>query len=182
MTVRRFFASTPRGLADLLAGELPAFGALDVREGRGGVSFSGTLEVAYRACLESRIASRVYLPLLTLEAPTTEAFYAQLLAHDWSQEISDGATLACEFSGQHPTIIHSQFGAQKMKDAICDQLRSAMGWRPDIQPDEPGVRVHAHVYLRHINWGRSVCCRSAHLRLLPTLFSAFSRFARHRAT
>ncbi|KPK31106.1 MAG: hypothetical protein AMJ66_09105 [Betaproteobacteria bacterium SG8_40] len=144
MTLRRFFASTPRGLADLLAGEVRAFGAQDVREGRGGVSFSGTLEVAYRACLESRIASRVYLPLLTLEAPTTEEFYAQLLAHDWSSEIAHGATLACDFSGQHPTIIHSQFGAQKMKDAVCDQLREATGWRPDIQPDEPGMRLHAH--------------------------------------
>jgi 23S rRNA (guanine2445-N2)-methyltransferase / 23S rRNA (guanine2069-N7)-methyltransferase len=144
MTVRRFFASTLRGLADLLADELRAFGAQDVREGRGGVNFSGTLEVAYRACLESRIASRVYLPLLTLEAPTTEQFYAQLLAHEWSLEIADGATLACDFSGQHPTIIHSQFGAQKMKDAVCDQLREATGWRPDIQTDEPGLRLHAH--------------------------------------
>ncbi len=150
MTVRRFFASTPRGLADLLAGELQAFGALDVREGRGGVSFSGTLEVAYRACLESRVASRVYLPLLTLEAPTTENFYAQLFAHDWSRDIAQGATLACDFSGQHPTIIHSQFGAQKMKDAVCDQLREATGWRPDVQPDEPGLRLHAHANGAHV--------------------------------
>jgi 23S rRNA (guanine2445-N2)-methyltransferase / 23S rRNA (guanine2069-N7)-methyltransferase len=144
MTLRRFFASTARGLADLLAGELRALGALDLREGRGGVSFSGTLEIAYRACLESRIASRVYLPLLTLEAPTTEQFYAQLLAHDWSAEIAHGTTLACEFSGQHPTIINTQFGALKMKDAVCDQLREATRWRPDIKPDEPGVRLHAH--------------------------------------
>jgi 23S rRNA (guanine2445-N2)-methyltransferase / 23S rRNA (guanine2069-N7)-methyltransferase len=70
MTLRRFFASTARGLADLLAGELQALGALDLREGRGGVSFSGTLEVAYRACLESRVASRVYLPLLTRPSST----------------------------------------------------------------------------------------------------------------
>ena len=144
MTLRRFFASTARGLADLLAGELQVLGALDLREGRGGVSFSGTLEVAYRACLESRVASRVYLPLLTLEAPTTEQFYAQLLAHDWTAEIARGSTLACEFSGQHPTIINTQFGALKMKDAVCDQLREATRWRPDIKPDQPSVRLHAH--------------------------------------
>lgn len=144
MTLRRFFASSPRGLVDLLAGELQALGALDVRAGRGGVSFSGTLEVAYRACLESRVASRVYLPLLTVEAPTTEQFYAQALAHDWSAEIAHGTTLACEFSGQHPTIVNTQFGALKLKDAVCDQLREATRWRPDIRPDQPGVRLHAH--------------------------------------
>ena len=144
MTLQRFFASTPRGLADLLGTELKGLGALDLREGRGGVSFSGTLEVAYRACLESRVASRVYLPLLTLEAPTTEQFYAQLLAHDWSQVIAHGSTLACEFSGRHPTIVNTQFGALKLKDAVCDQLRAAIRWRPDIKPDEPGIRLHAH--------------------------------------
>ncbi|NCW21967.1 MAG: hypothetical protein EBV76_09405, partial [Gammaproteobacteria bacterium] len=32
------------------------FGALDVRERGNTVAFTGTLEVAYRACLESRVA------------------------------------------------------------------------------------------------------------------------------
>ncbi len=144
MTLQRYFASSPRGLADLLATELKVLGATELREGRGGVNFTATLETAYRACLESRVASRVYLPLLSLEAPTTERFYAQLLAYDWSTQIAPGATLACEFSGQHPTIINTQFGALKMKDAVCDQLREAIRWRPNISTEEPGVRLHAH--------------------------------------
>ncbi|NCW21588.1 MAG: hypothetical protein EBV76_07450, partial [Gammaproteobacteria bacterium] len=49
-------ASVPRGFGDLLARELQDFGALDVRERGNTVAFTGTLEVAYRACLESRVA------------------------------------------------------------------------------------------------------------------------------
>ena len=55
-----FLASAPRGFADLLARELSACGAQDVRERTLQVAFSGSLECAYRACLWSRIANRVY--------------------------------------------------------------------------------------------------------------------------
>ena len=34
-------------------------------------------------------------------------------------------TLACDFSGKHPEITHTRFGALRLKDAICDQLRDA---------------------------------------------------------
>jgi 23S rRNA (guanine2445-N2)-methyltransferase / 23S rRNA (guanine2069-N7)-methyltransferase len=44
----------------------------------------------------------------------------------------------------HPTITHSQFGALKLKDAICDQLRERYGARPDIELERPAVRVVAH--------------------------------------
>lgn len=144
MTEYRFFASAPRGLADLLADELRALGAAEIKESRGGVHCAGPIEIAYRACLESRVASRVYLPLITVDAPTTEKFYATLVAYDWSAVIARGATLACDFSGTHPTIINTQFGALKLKDAVCDQMREATGQRPTIQTDEPGVRLHAH--------------------------------------
>ena len=64
----QLLASCPRGLADLLARELTAFGASEVRERSTGVAFSGSLEIAYRACLESRVANRVYLQLAQYEA------------------------------------------------------------------------------------------------------------------
>ncbi|MGA1376301.1 MAG: hypothetical protein ACO32H_06965, partial [Steroidobacteraceae bacterium] len=60
-TPRAFVASVPRGFGDLLAREIREFGGLDVRERGNTVAFTGTLEVAYRICLESRVASRVHL-------------------------------------------------------------------------------------------------------------------------
>ena len=84
----QFLASVPRGFADLLQGELAGFGALDLRERGNAVSFTGSLEVAYRACLESRVASRVVLELGRFEADTDAAIYAALRALDWNAHVA----------------------------------------------------------------------------------------------
>jgi 23S rRNA (guanine2445-N2)-methyltransferase / 23S rRNA (guanine2069-N7)-methyltransferase len=137
-------ASVPRGFGDLLARELQEFGALDVRERGNTVAFTGTLEVAYRACLESRVASRVLLELLRFEAVDDAAIYAALRSIDWRQHVDPTNTLACEWSGRHPAIANTHYGTLRIKDAICDSLRESTGLRPDIATFEPGVRVHAH--------------------------------------
>ena len=140
----RFMATAPRGLADLAAREISALGITELSERSAGVRFAGSLRAGYLACLWSRVSSRVLLEVLDFQAPDTQSFYAGARALDWRAHLDSGSTLACEFTGQHPTITHSQFGALKLKDAICDQLREATGVRPDIDLQRPAVRVVAH--------------------------------------
>lgn len=142
----QFLASAPRGLADLLARELVSLGAEDVRERAAGVAFSGTLAAGYRACLWSRVANRAFLELAQFEAPDADRFYAAARALDWSRHLGPGATLACDFTGRHPSITHTHFGALKLKDAIVDALRQESGLRPDIKLEQPSVRIHAHAH------------------------------------
>jgi 23S rRNA (guanine2445-N2)-methyltransferase / 23S rRNA (guanine2069-N7)-methyltransferase len=137
-------ATAPRGLADLVARELRAQGVTELRELRAGVRFAADLGGGYRACLHSRVASRVLLEVADYQANDTDEFYAGARAVDWSAHIDPRGTLACEFTGAHPTITHSQFGALKLKDAICDALRERGGERPSIDLDRPNVRVVAH--------------------------------------
>ena len=139
-----FVATVPRGLADLLARELEALGAGQLRERNAAVQFSGTLGTGYSACLWSRTASRVLLQLAEFDAADSDAFHAQVRAFNWSAHIDPARTIACEFSGKHPTITHSHFGALRLKDGICDRLRDDTGTRPDVEPTRPAVRVHAH--------------------------------------
>jgi 23S rRNA (guanine2445-N2)-methyltransferase / 23S rRNA (guanine2069-N7)-methyltransferase len=160
----QFLASVPRGLADLLAKELASLGATDVRERTTRVTFSGTLETAYRACLESRLANRVFLEIARFEAASAEAFYAAAREVDWSQHLGPRATLACDFSGEHPAITHTHFGALKLKDAIVDALRDATGVRPDIVLDRPSVRVHAHARGAEITLALDLAGESLHRR------------------
>lgn len=142
----RFLASSPRGFGDLLAAELVALGAIEVRERTLGVDFTGSVDVAYRACLESRVASRVFLEIARVRADSADALYGALRALPWSEHVDPDRTLACDFSGRHPAIHHTRFGAQRVKDAICDALREAHGHRPDIALERPAVRVHAHAH------------------------------------
>src|SRR4029077_10604193 len=71
---------------------------------------------------------------------------------------------ACDFSGRHPTITHSHFGALKLKDGIVDALRLATGERPDIALERPGVRVHAHAQGNAITVSLDLSGESLHRR------------------
>jgi 23S rRNA (guanine2445-N2)-methyltransferase / 23S rRNA (guanine2069-N7)-methyltransferase len=157
-------ASSPRGLGQLLARELAAFGATEIREHSTNVSFCGSLEAAYRACLWSRTANRVFLELAQFEACDAEEFYACARKIDWLAHIGPGATLACDFSGQHPTLVHTHFAALKLKDAICDELRARGGYRPSISTERAGVRVHAHAHGNAITIALDFSGESLHRR------------------
>jgi 23S rRNA (guanine2069-N7)-methyltransferase / 23S rRNA (guanine2445-N2)-methyltransferase len=160
----QFRASSPRGLGELLAREISALGATEVREHSTGVSFRGSLETAYRACLWSRTANRVFLELAKFQALDADAFYAAARQIDWTLHIAPGATLACDFTGQHPTLAHTHFAALKLKDAICDELRARTGCRPDITTERPSVRVHAHAHGAAITVALDLAGESLHRR------------------
>jgi 23S rRNA (guanine2445-N2)-methyltransferase / 23S rRNA (guanine2069-N7)-methyltransferase len=136
-----FFASCPPGVADLTAAELRACGATNTRELKLGVLFEGTLETAYRACLWSRTASRILMPLGNFPAATSEELYAGVAAIDWTQHLAPNGTLAIEFGGASAGIKHTHFGALKTKDAIVDQLRERTGQRPSVELERPDVRL-----------------------------------------
>ena len=157
-------ASAPRGFADFLARELEVCGAQELRERPGGVTFTATLECAYRACLWSRIANRVFLELTHFEARDTNEFYEAVRSIDWSAHLGPGATLACDFSGQHPAINNTHFGALKLKDGIVDALRLATGSRPDVALAQPGVRVHAHAHGTDVTLSLDLSGDSLHRR------------------
>ena len=137
-----YFATCPKGLEYLLRDELAALGAEDVREALAGVYFSGPLEIAYRACLWSRLASRVLLPLAEFDAADGDALYAGVEAIDWSKHLAAHGTLAVEAVTAQSKLTHSQFVALRVKDAVVDQFRQRDGSRPDVDTEEPDVRIH----------------------------------------
>ena len=141
-----FFATTARGIEEVLAAELRALGAAAVQVRRAGVAFSGPLEVAYRACLWSRVANRILLPLLTFPAPTPQALYEGVRTIRWSEHIDPHHTFAVDCATSQSAIAHSHFAAQKTKDAIVDQLRERTGTRPSIDVARPHVWVNVHLH------------------------------------
>jgi len=142
----RLFASAPRGIEPLLADELRALGAGDVKETRAGVMFTGDLTLAYRVCLWSRVANRVLLPLAQFPAPTPEALYDGVRSIDWSTHLDQNGTLAVEFNAYRSAITHTHYGALKVKDAIVDQFRERTGVRPSVATNEPDVRINVYVH------------------------------------
>ena len=76
----RFFAPCPRGLEAALASELDALGAVGSKATDGGVAFEGTLALAMRANLESRLASRILWQVGAGPCPDEHALYALVQA------------------------------------------------------------------------------------------------------
>ena len=159
-----FVATVPRGLADLLVLELQSTGAQQARERGAAVIFTGSLEAGYRACLWSRIASRVLLQLTQFQAASADEFYAQVRAFDWSAHIDPTRSIACEFTGSHPSMTHSHYGALRLKDGICDRLRDDTGTRPDVALSRPAVRLHAHANGTHVTLSLDLAGEGLHRR------------------
>ncbi|MBI5480808.1 MAG: bifunctional 23S rRNA (guanine(2069)-N(7))-methyltransferase RlmK/23S rRNA (guanine(2445)-N(2))-methyltransferase RlmL [Deltaproteobacteria bacterium] len=145
MAPAHFFATTARGLTATLAAELRGCGATDVEEAPAGVKFDGPLEVAYRACLWSRTASRILLPLATFHAGTPTELYEGARAVRWRDHLAATGTLAVECTTTRASITHTHFAALKVKDAVVDQLRDLTGTRPSVDLRAPDLRIDLHL-------------------------------------
>lgn len=141
----RFFATAPLGIELLLAQELRELGIPEVAEARAGVSFGGGLSAAYTACLWSRLANRVLMPIAQFSAATGEELYGGVRLVDWGLHMEPESTLAVDFAASRSAITHTLFGAQKVKDAIVDHFRNESGTRPSVDLARPDLRVNVYL-------------------------------------
>jgi putative N6-adenine-specific DNA methylase len=143
--LNRFFVTAAKGTEPALRDELRELRLKGVRADRGGVHFEGTLGDAARACLWSRIAVRVLLEVGRFDAPDGDALYAGVRAIDFDQWMTSKTTLAVRATCRSSKLTHSQFVAQKTKDAVVDGLRDRHGSRPDVSLDDPDVGIAVHL-------------------------------------
>ncbi|MGK5092761.1 bifunctional 23S rRNA (guanine(2069)-N(7))-methyltransferase RlmK/23S rRNA (guanine(2445)-N(2))-methyltransferase RlmL [Deltaproteobacteria bacterium TL4] len=141
------FVTTPKGLEAILQEELKLLGITRSRRLTAGVQFKGTLEDAYKVCLWSRTANRVLLNIASFQAPTPETLYEGIMAVNWSEHLAPDGSLAVSVNTLDSAVKHTQYAAQKVKDAIVDQFRQKLGQRPNVDLEHPHLRVN--VYLLH---------------------------------
>lgn len=159
-----FFATAPKGLELLLADELRALGAQSVAEKLAGVVFSGDLALAYKACLWSRLANKILLPLKRVPAATPEELYAGIQTIAWDEHIDPEGTFAIHCVCSKSTINHSLFAAQKMKDAIVDQFRQKFAIRPSVARHRPQVSLHVYLHRNEATVSIDLSGESLHKR------------------
>lgn len=141
----KFFATTAFGLSALLADELRALGAEKLQTGGAGVHFEGDLAMAYRACLWSRLANRILLPITTVQAPSADWLYDAVKEIRWEKHLHSSGSLAIDVGSTNAAIAHSRYAVLKTKDAIVDRFRERYGERPSIDTEAPGLRLHLHL-------------------------------------
>jgi putative N6-adenine-specific DNA methylase len=137
-----FFATCPRGLAGALAEELAALGATGIRAGEAGVEFEGPFELAYAVNLESRLATRILARVSRFDYRNEKDIYEGARHVRWHSHFRVDRTFKVETNAVKAPVKSLDFITLKVKDAIADAFREALGKRPDVAPREPDVRVH----------------------------------------
>jgi putative N6-adenine-specific DNA methylase len=140
-----FFAPCPRGLEAALADELRRLDAVDIAAAEGGVGFAGELTLAYRANLESRLASRVLWRVGAGAYRDERDLYALAHGIDWSRHFAPSRTLRVDVAATRSPLRSLEFATLRVKDAVCDRFRAQSGVRPSVDKRAPDVRVHAHL-------------------------------------
>jgi putative N6-adenine-specific DNA methylase len=108
----------------------------------GGVSFKGGWNTCYRVNLWSRIASRVLWKLHDFAYRNEDDLYEAVKALDWPRYFHIERTLRVNVTAQKSPLRSLEFATLRVKDAVCDRFRDALGRRPDVERAAPDVRVH----------------------------------------
>lgn len=140
-------ATCSAGLEELVAEEIRSFDGQEIEILTGAVSFRGELATAYRACLWSRFASRIFLFVATFPAPDTDSLYEGVKAVAWKEHMDAENTLAVSCVLSQSTINHSHFAALRVKDAVVDYFRDLVGERPSVDSKQPDIRLN--LFLRN---------------------------------
>lgn len=131
----------PLGLENVLEKELHDEGLTQTRFGEGQVKLTTDLEGMYKACLWSRVATRVMLPIANFKIDSADELYDGVKAIKWSDHMSASDTIAIDCHGTNHHIRNTQFGAVRAKDAIADYFVELSGERPNVQKEQPDVRI-----------------------------------------
>jgi 23S rRNA (guanine2445-N2)-methyltransferase / 23S rRNA (guanine2069-N7)-methyltransferase len=158
------YVTAPKGTEPLLADELRALGAQDPRAGTGGVALRAPLELAYRACLWSRVANRVLLTLARFPAPSPQALYEGVLRIDWREHLHPHSSLAVDCFVKSSHLTHSHYAALKVKDAVVDQLRERTGSRPTVDETDPDLRINLYLFKNEARLSLDLSGHSLHRR------------------
>ncbi len=133
------------GFEEILAAELREIGASDIEILTRAVKFKGNNELLYKSNLLLRTAIKVLKPIASFNANNEEQLYQKVRGIDWSEYMTVDDTLAIDGITFSDVFTHSQYIALKTKDAIVDQFRDKFGVRPNVDIENPNLRINVHI-------------------------------------
>ncbi len=138
-------AKTLYGFEGILAKEIKELGGEDVKTANRVVMFKGGHDVLYRTNYRSRLALKILKPLLEFNAADDKELYKKTMDLDWSNIMGINQTFAVDPVVNSPKFTHSHYVALKVKDAIADRFRKEMGRRPNVNPENPDIKINVHI-------------------------------------
>ncbi len=157
MAKNTFYAVCPLGTEELLAREIEACGGSDIKKGRSGLSFTGSMAVGMKACMHSRIASRILLRLGSSDYYDEEDIYNFACRTKWENHFGPSASIRVDVNA-HRSPLHSlDFALLRIKDGICDRFMHFMNERPNVDRHDPQIRIFAYMDARYCTFYLDLC-------------------------
>lgn len=144
-----FFVTGHKGFETLLFHELRAIlgnSGASLEKRYGGVGIEGGIESAYRVCLHSRLANRVFCELSRAAAADEDQLYQAVYDIPWEEHLSLRDSIAVAASVSRSKLDHAHYVALKTKDAIVDRFRSLEGGRPRVEKIRPDIQVQVQLH------------------------------------
>ncbi|MCX7554174.1 bifunctional 23S rRNA (guanine(2069)-N(7))-methyltransferase RlmK/23S rRNA (guanine(2445)-N(2))-methyltransferase RlmL [Marinicella sp. S1101] len=159
------FVSCPKHIELLLKDELIQLGTEEVSEGLAGVHATASTATWLNVVMWSRLANRVYLKLASAQCANKKDLYAAIAAIQWSPLCNEiPKTLSIKFNGTNKELNNSHFSSQVTKDAICDQLNEAYGFRPKVVSSDGHLSVYARLKYKQLDIYQDITGQSLHQR------------------
>ena len=136
------FATTVRGLEQLLADELTELGASEINLVNAGLEFSASLDDIMRMNLHSRLASRIMIRLGFGGYRQEEDIYQLAQGIKWDQWFHSGNTIKVSTSAIACPLKSLDFVTLRVKDAICDYFVERVDSRPSVDKANPDMRIY----------------------------------------
>jgi len=159
-----WIATCPKGMESLLADELCAMGAKALKQTVAAVNFEADLEVAYTACLWSRLANRILLPLHSFKLQSADDLHQQCGEIAWEKHLTAEQSIAVDFIGTSRHVDNSMYGAQLIKDGVVDRIRRIEGGRPNVDTKAPDIRIQARQHKGQVTICLDISGESLHRR------------------
>jgi len=152
MSTMQLFLPCAAGIEDFLADEVHRLTGLagnDLLVGRGGVVAHAAWRDALRLNLHSRLAQRVLVQLSHTPYANEQDLYDAASQVAWEIWFTTKQSFKVETTAQHSPLKSLNFAALKIKDAVADRFRHKSGARPDVDTQQPQVRLYAHLTSTH---------------------------------
>lgn len=141
----KFISKTFHGLEETLAEELKNIGAKNVEILHRAVSYEGEKPLLYRSNLALRTALNVLQPVKTFQIENQNDFYEKVKAIPWKEYFKVRKTLLVNATCSSTIFDHSHFLELRTKDAIADYFSDAAGRRPNVEKENPQIRIDVHL-------------------------------------
>lgn len=141
----KIIIKTSFGLEEVLNEELKQLGISNIETGNRVVSFNGNLTDLYRLNLWLRTANRILVPIANFKITSDSDLYDKVKNIDWTSFFNVKQTFAIDSTVFSPIFNHTKYAAFKTKDAVVDQFRDKFNIRPNVNTENPDIRINLHI-------------------------------------